>query len=305
MDDDDSNFFPKGVTALIIFRALPEIQSFTGLSDYLRVLGKELSGRRKIYRQRRNKVLKYALEKLRKAHLIENGKAPGTYVALANYENYLNFLKHNASDLYERTKFYIAWSINEMVRSIVEEYEKFMGFAEIPNEAQFNRSLDLRSQLKISLNKHGLFDKTVFPFVLGRFEPYLEDKEQLDLLKLLLDLMDFTPEDTNLAVQDITFNFNKQSSWINEEIGKFLDLEGGVYFKYGGYLDFYVAELDAATEIVSKEEYVRKHLEAIERGHPRDIALLGTANPWWLIQFQKNLKKLARDLQTDPNKFRS
>ncbi|MDA8055575.1 MAG: hypothetical protein M0Z77_08030 [Thermoplasmatales archaeon] len=298
MDDEASNFFPKGVTALIIYRAIPRIPSFAGLSDYLTVLGKELSGGRKVYRQRRNKVLKYALKKLREAHMVKNGEAPGTYIAMANYEGYLNFLKHNASDLYERTKFYISWSINEMVRSIAEEYEKFMGFAEISNNAHFNRSLDLESQLRISLNKHGLFDKTVFPFVLGRFEPYLGNKEQVDLLKLLLDSMDFTPEDTDLAVEDIILNYDKQSGWINERIGKFLGLEEGVYSKYGGYLDFYAAELDAVMEIVGKEEYVREHLEAIGRGHPRDITLLGTTKTWWLIQFQKNLKKIVNDLET-------
>ena len=320
MSNKESNFFPKGVTALIIYRAIPEISSFTGLSDYLTVLGKDLSrrkkidtgyspitipndgeelsevsyGRRIIYRQRRNKVLKYALEKLRKTHLIENGEAPGTYIALANYENYLNFLKHNASSLYERMKFYIAWSISEMVQSIVEVYIGLTEPIEVSNKAKFTHSIDLQVQFIISLNKQGLIYKVVYPFISGKFEPYLEDKEQLDLLKLLLDSMDFTPKDTHLAVQDIVFNSRKQSSWIDEEIDKFLDLERDGYVKY---LDIVKAEFDAIMKTVDREEYIRKYKKAIENPHPRNTIWSDTTKPWWLIQFQKNLKKLVSDLK--------
>lgn len=297
MDDDDSNFFPKGVTALIIFRALPEIQSFTGLSDYLRVLGEELSGRRKIYRQRRNKVLKYALEKLRKAHLIENGKAPGTYVALADFENYLKFLKHNANGLYERMKFFIAWSINEMAQSIAEEYERLNYFTGISNEANFIHSFSLLALFVDSINKRGLFEKVILPFVLGKFEPHREDKEQLDLLMLLMASMDFTLVDTHLAVHDIIFNFKKQLDWINEEIGKFLGLEGGVYLKNGDYLDFYIAEHEAFLKIVGREEYTRRNIGIIKKDHPRNITWLGTTKPWWVVQFEKNLSERVRSLE--------
>ena len=92
MEEDSSKFFPKGITALIIYRAIPTFSNYTELADYLRAIGKVLSGERKIYRQRRNKVLKYSLDKLAKYELVAKGKAPGTYIAYANYLGYLEFL---------------------------------------------------------------------------------------------------------------------------------------------------------------------------------------------------------------------
>lgn len=288
MVEDSSKFFPKGVTALVIYRALPWITDFASLSDYLRTLGKELSTDKKIYRQRRHKVLKYALGKLSDYGLVAKREAPGTYIALANHEAYLKFLKENAKELYERTKFYIAWSTSELVKVVGDRYmavswERF-GTHALSDKGwrRFGNYVDRSS----------LYERAVHPFIQNKFEPVSRDKDQIELLNLILASMKMEPEELRLAIQDIVFNNDKQVTWISQEIGGFLGAAAEkIYSKDGMFFDFFEAEHDAIVKVLGKDPWIRRVIP--EAQDPRGKIYMETTEPWWMIQFQVRLKEIV------------
>lgn len=339
MEEDSLKFFPKGVTALIIYRAMSSISSFTELSDYLMILGKYLSKNRRIYRQRRNKVLKYAIDKLGKYSLVQKGKVPGTYIPLADRMQYLRFINENARSLYERTKFYMGLAIYEMVKHLantqmeleslrlkIKSKEEYL-ITESKNEEEFNRYLQkLEIDFYRFLEESKLHKEVLDPFINGTFEPHIDDSEQLDLLISLFKAVKFEEKDIELAIYDIVFNFVKQSRWIEEEIRRFTDIEedeplvrdmksyyfAPVHFKNEDdvstrpepFFRFFEVELEAIKE-ASKEdpsdEWIHEWAKEIQQtDHSRSIIHLGTTDPWWLIQFKRNVNSMVKGYIANP-----
>ena len=288
MVEDSSEFFPKGVTALAIYRALPWIADFASLSDYLRTLGRELSTDKKIYRQRRHKVLKYALSKLSQYGLVVKGEVPGTYVPLAKYESYLMFLKENARELYERTKFYIAWAILELVKVAGDRYMEIdwgRFVTHVVSDKEWQRFISY-------LKGYPSYDRAVSLSIQNKFEPVSSDKEQIELLELILRSTKMEPEMLRLAIQDIVFNNDKQVAWISQEIGRFLGAaDGKIYNRDGMFYDFFEAEHDAIIKVLGKDPWMERLMP--ESQSPRGKIYMNTTEPWWLIHFQVKLKEIT------------
>jgi hypothetical protein len=313
MEEDGSKFFPRGITALIIYRTIPTISDFAGLAEYLRVLGKILSGERKIYRQRRNKVLKYSLDKLVKYDLVAKGKAPGTYVAYADYLRYLEFLKDNAPVLYERTKFYITFAIYEINRTLSKIDQRIafeIGWNEdkemsnrtgkpvyVPSE----RSYKMRRKFNDILSEYGVPKSLLSLSQPSDFEPYMGDSEQIRLLNSLFRMSGFNGEDIQFATESIVMNWTKQSNWIAEEINKFVNSDNSRELQNMVKIHhkFREAELEASAKVkgMSKIDYIWHVGKSLREDYTEKRKnRLGLKDPWWLSEFNEGMDKLIYNI---------
>ena len=323
-----SSFFPKGVTSLVVYRALFKgVNGFADISDYLRIVGKEMtcialeyrenrmptldiapcvlsreSYRKRPYRQRRNSVVKYSINKLKGYGLATKGNLQGTYSPVENYAKYLEFLNENANILYERIKFYISFSINEMFRELSER-RRFIASRFLFSEGIADEALKKKLREKWytvigpSISKSGLVGLVMDSYDDEVFEPYKEDAEHIEMLKSLFKSVNFNDRDIRKAMYDIVFNERKQAAWLDEEISKYFNVSGKRSIvslaEERASINKLINERTNSNiylKIPSKQ-YRQEVEKQIENGdgfyHKWDK---GTNKPWWLIQFKRKLE---------------
>ncbi|MEM3489358.1 MAG: hypothetical protein QXO75_06865 [Nitrososphaerota archaeon] len=303
-----SYFFPKGATALIIMRALnSNISSFNDLADFLRYLGKSLSTQnKKIYRQRRNRVLKYALKRLFEYHLISKGEVPGTYSFELNYLGYLSFLKDNASELYDRIKFDISRAILQLNTEILDAQRRLIQkfWAELMNPKsylrreknpvkEYNEFTDILRSDGVDTYSAGVYRKLN---ITG--EPYMTDREQIELLEFFFRSVGFSESDVDSAIGDIVINHRKESQWLGEKLSEFLSDksvpdENLLARPSRNVSSWYTAgEEKALKAIIGKE--VSLNYSSVKLTSPLKPIELLRGRPWWFNEFQKAIFKMER-----------
>lgn len=313
MEEDTSKFFPKGVTALIVLRALDFIHSYTDLADYLAVLGKNISkGKRRIYRQRRNKVLKYALDKLSYYGLVRKGEKPGTYSSVIDYEGYMNFLKENASILYEWEKFKIALAIREMFQAIDDAYLRVLHSISESSEVDSKEVEELEEVLKKVKDFMNKKDSRIYAglvlFHRHGLEPYFRDTTQIQTLESLFDFVEFEAGIKYDHMTRMIFDRNLQSEWITYELVRFLgvdnvnflDVEEQLIFSFSDEFfgpPFNAVEGEAIAEILGTDHNVEVEKET---EHLIMYSLMTSkykTDPGWLFDFKINLMETIPDLK--------
>ncbi|AKA49056.1 hypothetical protein IX51_08030 [uncultured archaeon] len=293
-----ADFFPRGVTGLIIYRGLRFARKadFLELCDYLRYVGKKLSKpERSFYSQRRNRTVNYALSKLSSYNLVKWDERAKRYECKVDYEAYLKFLRETADELYQRGKRGIEHSIMKLIEDYVDR-----GMKDPSRNVGIYHSARSSMEPEFTQEERDLLDCNGWNKYNSIGEVYMDDLLQLDLLEKLILERGWKAQAVSVSMSEIVMDQDKERKWINEKLG----LEGlrqeHLKLRASGPIRIDLEAEPEAWDILTAEGLAARRVFKLEgwdtEKAQRRYELFGdsvfhrmvTTKPWWLRTANEN-----------------